>query len=225
MDRPASRLSMTALVPLVLAASTLTFSTGCHPGLLVASAMYMWQGGNLVPAACEVPLEEKRVVVFCRPPASQEFRHAGASRQIAKLVTSLIRDNGDKIDMVSQRKVDEWIDMNDSNDFEELGQAVKADFVIYIDLAHFELYKGKTVYQGNADVSLTVYDMNDNARDVWDLELGEVLYPVHSGIAVQDKRVDQFQREYVKVVADQIARNFYAHDPNDNFAMDALANQ
>lgn len=225
MDRPASRSFLVTGLYAGLVACTLVASTGCHPGLLAASAMYMWQGGNLAPAACDVPLEEKRVVVFCRPPASQEFRHAGASRQIAMQVGQKIRENDKKIEVVSQRKVDQWIDMNDSNDFEQLGKAVNADFVIYIELAHFELYKGKTVYQGNTDVTLTVYDMNDGGNEVWLESMGEILYPVHSGIAVQDKSVDRFQREYVSIVADQIARNFYAHDPNDNFALDAMANQ
>ena len=39
------------------------------------------QGGNMVPAEFD-GLEDQRVVVVCRPPSSNEYRHAGASRAI-----------------------------------------------------------------------------------------------------------------------------------------------
>lgn len=219
MDRTASRL---ALVLLTLA--SLPLATGCHPGLAIATATYMWQGGNFAPAECEM-LEEQRVVVFCRPPAAQEFRHAGASRQIAKRIGSLLRDNVPDIEVVPQRKVDEWIDENDSDDYEELGRAVKADLVVQIELGHFELFKGSTVYQGSSDVTINVYDMQNDGALVWDKTLGEVLYPVHSGIAVQDKQVGAFQNEYIGILAEKVGKHFYKHDPNAHFAIDAMANR
>lgn len=204
-----------------LALLLLAPSTGCLH-LLLASGIYMIQGGNLVPAECE-DLEDKRVVVFCRPPASQEFRHAGASRQLSSKVSDLLEMNVPGIDIVPQKQVDQWIDENDSDDFEELGRAVKADLVVRVELSHFDLYKGKTVYQGNADVVVKVHDMQDKARLVWEKEIGEVLFPIHSGIAVQEKREGQFQREFIAVVSEKISKNFYKHDPNADFAIDALA--
>lgn len=218
MDRHATRFAFG------LSACLAALATGCHPGLMIASAMYMWEGGNLAPAECEA-LEGKRVVVFCRPPAAQEFRHAGASRHIAERVGQLLEMNVPGIKLVAQQKVDEWIDENDSDDFEELGKAVKADYVVQLELSHFELFKGSTVYQGNSDVTVNVYDMNDDARLVWNKPMGEVLYPVHSGIAVQDKSVSAFQGEYVNVLSEQVAQYFYRHDPHAHFAIDALANR
>ncbi len=216
--------SRAAWPSLALALVTLVPASGCIP-LLFATGIYMFQGGNLVPAECEVPLEEQRVVVFCRPPASHEYRHAGAARQIANRVSDLLEINVPGVEVVSQKQVDQWIDENDSDDFKVLGKAVKADLVIHIELGHFELFKGKTVYQGNADVTVNLHDMNDKARLVWDKSIGEVLYPVNSGIAVQDKSVTQFQREFVEIVSDSVAKNFYSHDPTQNFAIDAMANR
>ncbi|MEO0530331.1 MAG: hypothetical protein AAF266_07095 [Planctomycetota bacterium] len=221
MDRLASRTYLATCTLMALAAVA---STGCHPGLLIATGVYLWEGGNFAPAECEA-LNDQKVVVFCRQPAAQEFRHAGASRQIAEKVSNLLEINLTGAEIVPQRKVDEWIDTNDSDDFEELGKAVKADLVVYIDMAHFDLFAGATVYQGNSDVTVSVYDMNDRGRLVWDKEMGEILYPVHAPIARQGKSVKTFQREYVNVMADKIARNFYPHDPNADFAIDALANR
>ena len=101
----------------------------------------------------------------------------------------------------------------------------KADMVLNIELGHFELFAGQTVYQGNTDVSLKVNDMNDSGRQVWSKALGEVLYPTHGPIAVQEKREGQFQREFVNVVATEIGKRFYKHAPHENFAIDALANK
>ena len=81
----------------------------------------------------------------------------------------------------------------------------------------FELFKGKTLYQGQADVSVTVYDMRNHSHLLWDRHLGEILYPTNSGIPAQDKPEQQFEREFVNVVATRIAENFYKHDANSDF--------
>ncbi|MEO1497760.1 MAG: hypothetical protein AAFV43_11480 [Planctomycetota bacterium] len=207
--------------PLVVVAALMVPCTGCLH-LLVATGIYLWEGGNLAPAEYE-GLEEKRVVVLCRPPASHEFRQAGAARQLASRVTDLLEMNVPGCDTVSQRKVDDWIDENDAREYLELGRAVNADLVLRIELGHFELFNGPTMYQGDADVTISVHDVADNGRRVWDKPMGEVLFPVHSGVAVQEKSEATFQQEYVAVVASQIARHFHKHDPHADFAIDALA--
>ncbi|MEN1681189.1 MAG: hypothetical protein AAGJ46_16500, partial [Planctomycetota bacterium] len=88
-------------------------STGClHQ--LIATGIYVFEGGNLVDADCEA-LESKRVVVFCRPPASSDFSHAGASRQLAKRVTSLLAQNVEEIDVGGPRAVDQRRDENETH--------------------------------------------------------------------------------------------------------------
>jgi len=197
-------------------------TSGCAP--MLATGIYVLQGGNLVPAECDA-LRDHRVVVVCRPPSSNEYRHAGASRDLSQQVSELLVQNVKKIDVVNPREVDNWLDEEDWGDFKELANAVHADLVVHIELNDFDLYKGKTLYQGRADVEVTVYDMTDKGRTVWQRSLGEVMYPAHSGIPAQDKPVQQFEREFVAVVAESVAQSFYKHDPNAQFAMDALANR
>lgn len=210
------------LLLLLLAAGTLVSASGC-PALL-ATGVYLWDGGNLAPADCDA-LKHHRVVVLCKPPASNEFRNAEASRSIMKAVSQLLVQNVKDIDVVNPREVDKWIDESDWGDFRELAEAVHADMVVHIELDDFDLYKGKTLYQGRADVTVSVFDVKNHNRLVWDRHLGEVLYPVNSGIPAQDKPVQQFEREFVEIVADRIATNFYRHDPTSNFAEDAMANR
>jgi hypothetical protein len=210
------------IVAVLLAATLLVVNSGC-PALL-ATGIYVWEGGNFEPAEFE-GLEGQRVVVMCKPPSTHEYRHAGAARSVSTRVSELLVKNIKNIDVVNPREVDNWVDESDWGDFRELAQAVHADKVVHIELADFELYKGKTLYQGRGDVTVIVYDMKDHSKEVFTKHLGEVLYPVNSGIPAQDKPVQQFEREFVEVLADHIAMNFYRHDPHEQFAIDAMANR
>ncbi len=196
---------------------------GCIP-TLIATGIYVFQGGNTVPADCEA-LEDQRVVVVCRPPSSNEYRHAGAARTIGKRISKMLEINVDGIDVVSPREVDNWVDEQDWENFKDLGRAVKATRVVYIELDNFDLYKGTTLYQGNADVNVEVYDITDNDRLVWERRIGQILFPKNSGIPAADKPIQTFQRQFVDVVSTQIAQHFYKHDPNASFALDAIANK
>jgi hypothetical protein len=209
-------------VALGLVALTGLSSTGCL-GPLLATGVYMWNGGNVVPAECEA-LQGERVVVLCRPPASYEYRNAGAARAIGARVSSMLEQNVKDIDVVSSREVDEWVDEQDWENFKDLGRAVKATRVVYIELDDFDLYKGKTLYQGRAEVNMTVYDMTDREREIFSRRLGQILFPRNSGIPAADKPVQMFERQFVDIIAQQIAEYFYKHNPNVNFALDAMAN-
>lgn len=232
MDRPASRRSLVVTpryatrLSLALVVCMLLPTAGCLH-MLLATGIYMFQGGNIKDAEYE-GFKKKTVVVFCSQPVSQEFRHAGASRQISQRVSELLEQHltkKQKIKVVPQRKVDAWIDENDSDDYLELAKAVKADMVLYIDLSHFDLMPGQTVYQGSADITLKVHDMTEGGNIVWSKPLGEILYPLNAPIAAQSKSPATFQTEYVNVLALAIGKHFYPHDPTADFAIDAMANR
>ncbi len=202
---------------------TLLTTTGCVSGLL-ATGVYLWQGGNVVPAECEA-LEDQRVVVVCRPPSSNEYRHAGAARNIGKLVSQKLAANVKNIEIVSHSEVDNWVDEQDWDNYKELGRAVKAERVVYIELDNFDLYKGTTLYQGDAEINVTVYDMASPNQSVWERNIGQILFPRNSGIPSADKPVQQFKRQFEEIVSEQIAIHFYKHNPNAAFALDAVANK
>jgi hypothetical protein len=206
-----------------LAAVFCLISTGCIPSIL-ATGIYMWQGGNVVDAECSA-LEKERVVVLCRPPASYEYRNAGAARAIGARVSALLEKNVKGVEVVSPKEVDNWVDEQDWENFKDLGRSVKATRIVYIELDDFDLYKGKTLYQGTADVAISVYDMEDRERLVWDRRLGQVLFPRNSGIPASDKPVQVFERQFVDILSTQIAEHFHKHSPNADYAIDAVANQ
>jgi hypothetical protein len=222
MERSFSRQRSWILTSLL--AMLVVSTSGCLHTLL-ATGIYVWQGGNIVDAKCK-HLEEQRVVVVCRPPSSNEYRHAGAARSIGKQVSRKLRDNEvPGIDVVSPSEVDNWIDEQDWDNFKDLGRAVKATRIVYIELDNFDLYKGSTLYQGNANVNIQVFDMENGGKELWNKELGQILFPRNSGIPSADKSVQVFQKQFIEVVSSQIAEYFYKHDPNASFALDAIANK
>lgn len=220
MDCSSSRNCTTYLGALLALAMLAT--SGCVHSIL-ATGIYLWQGGNVVPAQCDA-LEDQRVVVVCRPPSSNEYRHAGAARSIGKRVSQKLT-NVPGIEIVSHAEVDNWVDEQDWNNFKELGRAVKASRVVYIELDNFDLHKGATLYQGDAEVNVKVYDMANPSEPIYESNIGQILFPRNSGIPAADKPVQQFQRQFVEVVSEQIAIHFYKHNPNASFALDAVANE
>ena len=204
-------------------APVLVSTTGCLHSLL-ATGIYVFQGGDVVDAQCDA-LAGERVVVICRPPSSHEYRHAGAAREIGKRVSMLLNEHVPRIDVVSPREVDTWIDEQDWDNYKDLGRAVKASRVVYIELDNFDLYKGSTLYQGDASINMTVYDMDNRGEMIWEKNLGQVLFPRNSGIPAADKPLHQFQSQFVNIVSQQLAVYFYKHDPNAMFALDAEANR
>ena len=223
MERSGNHSPVTRSIAVLMLVTISLSASGCV-GPMLATGIYLLQGGNVVPAECKA-LEHKRVVVVCRPPSSHEYRQAGASRALAQRVSQLLVENVKDIDVVNPREVDNWIDESDWGDFKELAKAVQADMVLHIVLDEFSLYEGKTLYRGRTDLTMTVYDMKEKGKEVWSKDMDEFLYPAHSGIPAQDKPPQQFEREFVSIIATRIAEYFYKHDPNSTFAMDAMANR
>ena len=83
------------------AASLVAAVGGCSS--LLATGVYVMQGGNMIPPEFS-GLKDHRVVVICRPPSSNEYRHAGASRAVSQRVSELLVDNVRKIDVVNPHK-------------------------------------------------------------------------------------------------------------------------
>lgn len=205
---------------LALACLMLLPTTGCISRLL-ATMVYVVHG-NTIEAECEA-LNGKRVVVLCRPPSSLEYRHGGVDRELARHIGRLLAENVPEIDVVDPREVENWTDEQDWENLDEMAEALKADTVLQIDLEEFELLKGQTLYQGRASAQLTVFDMNDDGREVWQKYVGEVLFPFNGGVPVSEKPLSHFRRQYIHILSQRLARHFYKHDAHLEFAADNLA--
>ncbi len=200
-------------------AAVVISTAGCQT--LLTTAVYLVKGTNV--DAEYAALKEKKVAVVCRPLASLTYRDSNVASDIARQVGILLRTKGRKIDVIDHSKVVEWTDEHDWTDYPQIGKALDADVVVGIDLLGFTVYNGQTLYQGKADVALKVYDCADDGKVVFEKELPQSVYPPNIGIETSSRPEAEFRRKFIRVLADQIGRHFYAHDPHADFALDATA--
>lgn len=210
MDRSAQNVKRWCEVFLLLA---LLPAVGCSA---MAAAMYVVNGIDM-PAEFN-GLKEKRVVVVCQPTAMLQYSTTSVSKDLARAVSKRLAANVRKIDVVDQGEVDAWIDENSWEEFSEVGKALDADIVVGIELNHFGLYQGQTLYQGKAVYSLRVYDLTEGTKLVYEKDPPEAVYPPNTAIPTSDKREPEFRRQFVGNLAEQIGRHFYAHDSQADFA-------
>jgi hypothetical protein len=184
---------------------------------------YMIKGNDLPPKFAG--LKGKKVVVVCRPLASLEFKNAGADREIAKQVGALLQARVPKCTVVDQQKVAKWMDSHSWKEYAEVGKALKADMVVGIDLTSFSTMDGQTLWRGKADATIQVYDLSKDQgkRPIWDDSLPQCVYPPNCSIPQQDESASDFRKDFIAVLADQIGRYFYAHEPNADIGADSRA--
>ena len=203
--------------PLALWSGVLLAAGGCTQALFTAA--YLIRGTD-DPAEFD-GLEGKRVVVVCRAPATMNSDHALATEALARRVSQLLRRRVSDIPVIPPEKVARWTDENSWDEFPEVGEALGAEMVVGIDLLDFSLYRSSTVYQGQADIAVTVYDMTRDGEIVFEKVPLRVLYP-STGIPTTVPRA-QFRRVVINVIAEDIGKLFYPHDRTADFARDGTA--
>ncbi|MBN1589000.1 MAG: hypothetical protein JW888_05760 [Pirellulales bacterium] len=167
-------------------------------------------------------LKQKRVVVVCRPLVELKYSNMNASKMIAREVAKLLRQNVSQIDVVSSQKVDEWLDSNATEEYSEIGRAFEADMVVCIDLLGFSIYQGQTLYRGKASYEVKVVDCH-TGEVVFQKSPDQSVWPPNTDVPTQEKQESQFRRQFVGVLAGEIARRFYAYDHRKYFASDPEA--
>jgi len=187
----------------------------------LAGAMYVIKGHNV--AAEFKQLEKKRVAVVCRPPTTLVVANAGVNEALAEELSNLLGQRVPGIDMVDYREVAEWTDENQWDDFAEIGEAVDAQMVVGIELERFSLYEGQLLYKGRAKVGLKVLDMEQGGKIVFRKVPPASSFPPNTEIPTDAMSEEEFRRTYLSVLADEIGRHFYDHDPYADIALDGQA--
>ncbi|REJ68407.1 MAG: hypothetical protein DWQ31_08275 [Planctomycetota bacterium] len=176
---------------------------GCK---LIATAAYLTMP-NDVEAEYD-GLKGERVVVICHDVGGLGYQDAGVPSDLARLVGQHLDEHVRRVEVVSPDEVNDWVDSNEVR-LAELGKAMDADKVVSIELEHYNLYRGPSLYQGHAEATLVVYDVD--SEDSYELKPLESVYPPHSGVELTESE-NQFRRRYLRVLAADIGRRFYDHE-------------
>jgi hypothetical protein len=104
-----------------------------------------------------------------------------------------------------------------------VGRGVKAEMVVAIDIDFFSIYESKTLLKGRSRFSTTVYDIEQDGEPAFRTTENEHTFPSTHAVSVLNTNWRTFERTYIQVLAEHIAKNFYDYDLADDFAMDGAA--
>jgi hypothetical protein len=207
------RLGRLALVLLVSAAVVFSIA-GCQS--IAFTVAYLFTGLD-EPAECN-KLKEKRVVVVCRQVASLQYVNGRVDQELAEQVAALLKKNVSKITVVEPRKVNEWMDENETGEgFTEVGKAFKADMVVGIELERFSLLDNQSLYQGRASATVKLHDCKTG--EVMFRKSRQTVYPPHFPIQTSEMPERVFRERFIQVMAEQLGRYFFAHDPHEDIGL------
>lgn len=196
---------------------------GCTSFLF--TILYLIHGPN-TPAEFK-GLKGKKVVIACRTVTTADVTNEGVPRELAHKVNYDFKKNIRKIEMVDQNEVDKSLKkkMYRIKDFRDIGTEFDADYVLGIELEHFQTTASHSQgnYQGRARFIVKVFDMNDGGQVVFDRTSDDIVYPPNSVIDSGNRSHEQFRREFVNRVSLHVGKYFYSYNPHDFVAEDASA--
>ena len=216
MNRPSFRRGIILMALLLVATSPMM---GCQS--LLFTAVYLFKGTDVDPDFAD--LKGKKVAVVCRPMVSLQYSNSNVGRDLAQQISLLLQEQVPKIKVVDQRKVVKWTDENTWEEYPEVGKALKADMVVAVDLESFSLYQGQTLYQGKANATIRVFDCKKGGKEVFRKSIPQAVYPPSAPMPASERTEPEFRAEFVGVLANQIARHFFAHDPYADLGQDAAS--
>jgi hypothetical protein len=202
---------------LVLLTAVLVPLAGCV-GTLANLINAGW--GNKVPARFK-GLSERRVAVVCVSKSSL-FGPSSAAQEIARRVEQRLAAGTPEIHIIDQQTISDWIARVgwDEIDYRDVGLGVDAQMVIGIDIVSFSLYDGTTLYKGRSDIEVTVFDMDQAGKVVFNDVLPQIQFPILEPYPVTDVPESQFREKFLNIVADRIANTFLDHDRVNDFGRD-----
>ncbi|MDA8746429.1 hypothetical protein N9N28_17535 [Rubripirellula amarantea] len=217
-NSPTSRRRWIQLGMLAAASGIAVTQVGC---LSMAAQVMHAAGMDLVPAQYE-GLEKSTVAIVTVTDNSQ-YTNDPAARTLSRRVGEELTVNVKDIKLVREDLIEQYRDVHgyDSVDYREVGKEVGADKVLVIELTDLTLRDGMTLYRGRADVFLQVVDVA-TGNTVFKNSIDQYTFPKSTGQHSSETTEDRFRKLYLRVLAGEIVRMFYAYDSTELIAMDSM---
>lgn len=218
-NNPGIRFATCVLV-LIFPLVVLATSTGCINQM--AGLLYVIRGHKVAPKY--EGLTGKRVAVLCISDASA-YGPDTLTNTVSKHVGIKIAQGVKNVQVVGPTMIERWIDEYgwDESMVVELGQGIKADMVVVIEVGSYSIHEGATMYKGKADLTVTVYDIEKNGQITFADGPDLFMFP-ENGRPVPQTSDRQFEAFYLARLTDHISKLFVAYDRMDSIADDAMMN-
>ncbi len=196
-------------------------SAGCIN--LAANLLHAIQGNNR-PAEFD-GLNEKRVAVVVA--TDNGLGGDATASMLASHIQAALSNNLKEADIVRQSEVEKWLDKNgwNDNDFIEIGKGVDADLVLAVDVMNLTLKNGATLYRGQSDITVSVFDIKADGKRVFRKVIQEFAFPNIGGTPVTDTSEAKFRGAYLALIARTVSGLFYEVEATSDFALDATASR
>jgi hypothetical protein len=192
-------------------------NSGC---ITLAANMLHAIRGNDAPAEFD-GLKEKRFAIVCST-SGPTAGEAATSMLTSHITMALIR-NLPKADIVRQDEVDQAIEREGLTDIARIGQTLKADHLVRVQVDNLRLRDGATLFRGQSDVKVSVYDIKNNGRLVFEKEILEHSFPRNGGTPITDTTETKFRSAYLQLVGLKVSSLFHPVDATFDVALDATA--
>lgn len=189
---------------------------GCVGAL--ANLFYVLKGHEIPAEYSE--FESKSVAIVVNTKASA-YGPDSLADTLERFVTMKLVSNVPDIKIIPKGEIENWFDINgtDTSRLTEMGTAVKADYVLSIDMADYTIREGSTIYKGQSEITLSVINCS-TGDTTYTVGPNHMEYPENGRPAIQtnDRKFETF---YLAWLSERIAQQFYNHDAHKSFADDA----
>lgn len=202
----------------VLVALALLFTTGGCVNL-AANLIHAVQG-NFRPAEFD-GLKGKRVAVVCTTDGG--FGNGATNSILTNNIHAALGMNVKDIQLVRNSEIDQWLDSHgrDESDYYEIGRGVDAELLVAVELMDMKLKNGQTLFKGEADITVTVYDIKKDGMILYRKQIPEFAFPESDGKPTTETTETKFRSFFLAVVTRRVAGLFYEVDATADYALDA----
>lgn len=159
------------------------------------------------------------VAVVCYADKTIKWDFDSIDHEVAKYVTFRLHEH--QVKVIDPDRIRAWLDQHDDWDRpEEIGEAFRCRYVVYIDLLSFSLYEESSsqLYRGRSEAVVSVTEVDPETGDGEKIFSKEVLsrFPIHAPRSTAEVTYSSFKREYLSRLSEEVGRLFYEHYNGDD---------
>lgn len=218
MTRKSRRILSTGLLAMTLSVLT----TGCALPYFILG---VFGKEDLVQPAvqlCEGRKDVKRLLVLTYASSKLRFEFDAVDDDLSKVLGRMLETRESRFEVVPDRKVRAWRDMNPNwadADLAEIGAQFDVDHVVFVEILDFTLNETKNQYllKGNCGIQLKIYDVERDEEILKDFY--ERDYPPHRELQLTEVSSEYaFRNRFLRRIAEELSWYLTPHRRTDELS-------
>lgn len=199
------------LVASVLASLIALAPAGCAVNMM-ALPYFLFGGQSLADPAVKLvhkKKDKKKVLVLSYADSNIQWGHDAIDDELCGLLIGKIAAGDSRLEVIPERRVRSWKDMNPDwadKSLQQIGEHFDVDYVIFFECTAFSLNEAKNQFllQGKTRVVFRVHDVNKDSL-VYD-NVYQKDYPPNRAVPLTDvNSEEQFRRMFLRRIAQELS--------------------